>query len=392
MRTRFGFWCECALHTGKTRLYQEGVLEPKSTTCHTHRNKHLRVALTDMEAAAQASDWEQVRKIGAQVWQDHSELLSKEPRLAFSFAKHYVQSVQYSNPDKYGVKWVALYERILEQYCANPLFTVRAYFWTMLETVRRWSTTIYNEDTKKKEQVFRGCQGDDLTLFLNRWMEIRRYLRHCFGDANDLMIMESHLYTGLYRYMHMMQSTVEQVEGALGAPSNPLGGACAPLNPLSEETSRASLPTETPTTPSSAFSDMGLKGAAMPPRGFKGAPAAGTCGVPPHHYTVSPLARALTIGKVNLKKVYLEDTNGDLTPSPQEMDKWIRESNPSHYPVDAKVAAQQQEEKRKLKWKQKKLRQRQRKKEQRTTQEDDSDDDLFVPIQYDFDEPTPIFV
>lgn len=91
-------------------------------------------------------------------------------------------------------------------------YTIKAYFWTILETVKKWNVYTDNESGTAAEQCFRGCQGEDLTLFLDRWLKIRKYLRKMTNNPEDLLLMDTRLFSGLHAYFQMMRGSMEQLE------------------------------------------------------------------------------------------------------------------------------------------------------------------------------------
>lgn len=134
----------------------------------------------------------------------------EEPCFVFEICSRYAGCVQHGEPDKLGYLLLILYERALERYCYNPVFMLKAYFATLLETLRKWTIKIQNGNSL--QSVMTGMDGEDRNTFLNRWIEIRKFTRLLFRNDHDLIFLEGHMFTGLQDYLNAMESTVRQVE------------------------------------------------------------------------------------------------------------------------------------------------------------------------------------
>lgn len=248
-----------------------------------------------LEHAVDTGKWEGVRECGQYLWLKYRDLLEQEPSLAYALGHLYTQCFPYTVPDRCGDKISALLERTCEKFCANPLYTVRTFFYTLLETVRKNCTMVENGNGSR-EQVFKGCEGDDLTRFLTRWMEIRKYLRVAFGDFRDLVMMESHLFSGLYNYMRMMEPVMASIDVACADDSSDSHNG-------QKKTSKPSLNVTTSTLAAklTCFEDKAV------------------------------LSLNSKDGIEQARKMH-QTSKDDLPLSPSEMEKWIKESNPSHFP------------------------------------------------------------
>lgn len=81
--------------------------------------------------------------------------------------------------------------------------------------MKKWNIYVDNENGTAAEQCFRGCQGEDLKVFLERWLKMRKYLRKLTGNPDDLIMMDTRLFSGLHSYFTMMRSSMDQLEAHL---------------------------------------------------------------------------------------------------------------------------------------------------------------------------------
>lgn len=207
---RFGFECDCDYHRGKVSLYHERATPPRSIGVIRHKNKLAAFILDKLEECCKKEDWDEMKRIGRFAWIKFQDLLSTEPCFIFEFCSRYAGCVQHGEPDSVGHLLLILFEQAMERYCHNPVYMLKVYFATLLETLRKWTIKIHNGKTT--ETVMTGMDGEDQNTFLNRWIEIRKYSRLLFLSDSDLMFLEGHMFTGLQDYLHAMESTVRQVE------------------------------------------------------------------------------------------------------------------------------------------------------------------------------------
>lgn len=209
LMARFGFKCQCDYHQGKRRIFRAGD-EPHALATVLYRNKSLAVQYVRLCQLVEASEWAQVRSLGKDLWDTYGSIIQSEPRLAFAIGSQFVRSLPYTPPTENGTQWTTLLENTLAKYCANPLYTVRAYFYTLIETIHRGDVMRCSEEVL----WLRPQTDNDLVIFLNRWMEIRKYLLAIFGSPVDILNMESRLFRGLFQYFQIMEQTILDLEGA----------------------------------------------------------------------------------------------------------------------------------------------------------------------------------
>lgn len=211
LHRRFGFHCTCDLHSGKQSALK--VASPSSLAAVCYRNKALKPLLQALDTAVDQKNWNAVRQLGRHLWDKYSSIVKAEPSLAYGIASRYVECIPYTTPDAYGIIWTTQFERACETYCANPVYTARTYFWTLLETVRRNVVKLVNSKTNEVEHVHTGCSEETLPLFLGRWLNIRKYLGSIFQSEEDYLLqMESHLFGGLHDYMKAMEPKLAEFQ------------------------------------------------------------------------------------------------------------------------------------------------------------------------------------
>lgn len=230
LQARHGFACACPTHRGTRPLFVRSPPRPLSVVL--YRNRGVAVKYKALRELAKESNWVEVRRLCERIWNAHEPLLRSEPLLAFAVASTFCECLPYTPSTPNGTQWTILLEEVLSKYCANPQFTMRSYFFTLIETMHRGSQ-VQLVDTG--EVWLKHHSNEDLVLFLNRWMEIRRYVKCIYGNSTDIINMESHLFRGLYNYFQVMESTVAEMEaeketikegttlfGSVNLTSNPL--------------------------------------------------------------------------------------------------------------------------------------------------------------------------
>ena len=208
LQNRFGFKCACDLHTGKQSPFVKGTTAPRSVAAVAYRHKTLKPLLQALDTAVDKENWEAVRQLGRHLWLKYASTIRAEPSLGYAIASRYVTCISSTSPDPYGIRWTTLLEQVCEQYCANPFYTLRAHFWSLLETARRGMVTTLNPQTQEVEHVHVGCSGEPLKFLFGRWHTLRKYL---VGKVDELIFCESHFFDGLFDLLHTLQPDLDKV-------------------------------------------------------------------------------------------------------------------------------------------------------------------------------------
>lgn len=66
--SRYGFKCLCPLHNKTVSVYPPGVVEPRSVSYTTRKNKTVALIISSMEAAVKREEWDVVRRVGRMVY------------------------------------------------------------------------------------------------------------------------------------------------------------------------------------------------------------------------------------------------------------------------------------------------------------------------------------
>lgn len=221
----YGFHCKCPTHLGTRPLYRKKVETPTSLAVLYYKNRLLEAEMSLLDMHYKNGDWEKVRQICELLGRGFFPLIKSEARLAFAVSYCYVMTVPYCVPTNDCDKWLLLFTYVVTQYCTNPAFVARAFFFHLLHTVRKMNIIAFNPATGAHEHVFPGCHGTDLDVFLINYINLRHYVRRLSPtvgspqkeDAVELILLESHLFGGLYSYLSLMETMVQDTEREIAA-------------------------------------------------------------------------------------------------------------------------------------------------------------------------------
>jgi hypothetical protein len=216
---RFGFHCNCPIHRDvSSSLYRKRVKPPTPLAIIYKCNQSLETQMNMLERYYQRQEWARVRVMCEMLADGFFPLIKTEPRLAFFISYRYAMTVPYCMPKEEDDKWLMLFNTVVTQFCTDPIVIARSFFFQLLHLVRKLTIIAFNPETHTREHVFPGCQGTDLDVFLITYINLRRCLSGLYpGHDSDekcdyLIMLESHLFSGLHSYLTAMESTVQTVE------------------------------------------------------------------------------------------------------------------------------------------------------------------------------------
>jgi hypothetical protein len=216
LRHKHGFECECPTHLKKRPLYIKGVVPPSSLEVLCYKNASLAKDLEALNHAHRLQDFACVRQMCYLMEKKWGDLIKKEPRLAYFVSNKYISCVSNVTPDGEADRWLQLYQDTLMRFCVNPVYILRSFFWSIMETVRRFNVVEFDRQTGSYEHVFASSHTRYVSIFLMSWLNLKRRLKFLFNSENALEL-EGCMFNGLTKYMTMMKAAFKEMEDFVDA-------------------------------------------------------------------------------------------------------------------------------------------------------------------------------